>query len=93
MSYMVPGNPSSNVTHANQQPTNSQPQKHNTHKLLITTKNKRASRQKSKLNRTRKNAARLTGKEAEPRRHLHVGVRNPENRRYRLITISRSYRS
>lgn len=93
MSYMVPGNPSSNVIHVNQQPTNPHPEKNNTHKVLITTKNKRASRQKSKLMRTRKNAARLTGKEAEPRRHLRVGVRRRENRRYRLIAISRSCRS
>ncbi|KFY24547.1 hypothetical protein V493_05179 [Pseudogymnoascus sp. VKM F-4281 (FW-2241)] len=54
---MVPGNPSSNVTHANQQSTNNQPptssepqnQKQHTHGLLVTTKNKRASRQKFNL--------------------------------------------
>lgn len=33
MSYMVPGNPSLNVTHPNQQPTNSQPQQQYTHKI------------------------------------------------------------
>lgn len=60
MSYMVPGNPFSNVTHVNQQTNNSQSLKQHTHKLHTTTKNKGDSRQKSKLKGPGKNAARLT---------------------------------